>query len=260
MSDFNFANPSGGYSSPQPQQQQQWNAQPPQSQQPGRLCKKCGTMNGPKAKTCQNCGANVQPITKKAWFIPVVIVGGFLFFAMIGAVTGSNSDSKADSSGSATSASTASVQSSASSSAASSQSAASEQSGDSSLGLGSTFEYDDMTVTIGDSYKTTTLDNEFSDKNGATVIELPITVTNNGKKSNSLNMFLMKQYGPKGVELDNISSYFMNEDDASWSGDLRPGATDTVTMHMLYDGDGTYAIEFEQVWGDPTVVEFDVQL
>ena len=68
-------------------------------------------------------------------------------------------------------------------------------------------------------------------------------------------MFYYKFYGPQGVELNNVSSYF--DDEVGWAGEMRSGASYTKAFYILYDGNGTYAIEFNN-WSDEFVVEFEV--
>lgn len=109
--------------------------------------------------------------------------------------------------------------------------------------FGSTIDFDKLEITIGDSFDTTTVDNQFSDYYGETVIALPVTVTNHKGESGSLNMFYVKFFGANGTELKSVNAYFM-DDDILWAGDARDGATQEGYFHFLYDGDGEYVIEF----------------
>lgn len=90
----------------------------------------------------------------------------------------------------------------------------------------------------------TTVENQYSDHNGASVVAIPITVVNNSDETKGLNMFYFKVFGSNGTELDTISTYF-TESDIEWAGEARSGATMESTMHILYDGDGEYVIEFD---------------
>jgi len=112
--------------------------------------------------------------------------------------------------------------------------------------LGSTIEFDNFSITFGSEYGTTELSNQFSEHDGATVITVPVSITNNDKESKSLNMYYVKEFGPKGTELDNITAYFM-EDDARFAGQMRPGATLESTLYFLYDGDGDYYLTFNNM-------------
>ena len=113
------------------------------------------------------------------------------------------------------------------------------------LTFGSTFVFDDLEITIGNAEDVTwdKVDNQFSDKNGADVIVLPVTVKNLKDESHSLNMFYYKFYGSAGTELESVSSYF-SDSDIGFAGDMRTGASITSAFHLVYDGDGDYYIEF----------------
>lgn len=116
------------------------------------------------------------------------------------------------------------------------------------------FDFDGFSITFGSGYTTTVLENQFSDLNGSTVIAVPMSVVNNSDETKSLNMFYFKAFGPSGTELDDVSSYFM-DDDVDWMGELRPGASADTYMHMLYEGDGDYFVSF-----DNFSEEFEVRL
>lgn len=127
---------------------------------------------------------------------------------------------------------------------------------DNKLTLGSTFEFDNLQLTIGDTIGWDVVANQYSDNNGAEVVTIPVTVKNIGDETNSLNMFFYKFFGSKGTTLDTVGSYF--DDDADSLGDLRPDAEINGNFHMMYDGDGTYYIEFDN-FSDKIEVEIPVQ-
>ena len=124
------------------------------------------------------------------------------------------------------------------------------------LGLGSTFKFDGLIITIGDSYSFAEVKNQFSEHYNASVIKLPVTVQNDTDKNRSLNMFSYKFFGPKGVQLDSVSAYF--DDEVGWAGDLRSGASYTKSFYLLYESDGKYAIDFDN-FTDHLTVEFEVK-
>lgn len=123
--------------------------------------------------------------------------------------------------------------------------------------LGSTINYDDLAIEFGSDLQTTTLQNQFSDKNGETVLFVPLKITNNGSEPKSLNMYAVKAFGSKGTELDTVFTYF--EDDARMAGDMRPGASQEANLYFLYDGDGTYYLDFG-FYKTEVEVEIPVQL
>ena len=124
-------------------------------------------------------------------------------------------------------------------------------------GLGDTFEFDGLEITFDTEYTFVTVDNSYSEYNGQPVIELGATVKNISDEKNHLNMFYYELFGSKGVELDSISSYFDN--DIDYAGDLKPGASYKQYFHIIYDGDGTYSIDFDN-WDDSISIEFEVKM
>lgn len=112
-----------------------------------------------------------------------------------------------------------------------------------SYGFNETFEFDGLEITINENYLFDTVKNRYSDYNNRTAVKLPITVKNISSETHGLNMFYYDIYGSQGTEAEGLDAYF--DDTISYSGDLRSGASYTKYMYFLYDGDGTYAIEFD---------------
>ncbi len=123
-------------------------------------------------------------------------------------------------------------------------------------GLGETFQFDDLEITLGKDIAFTTLDNEFAEEYGKTVIKLPITVKNLKEETHSLNMFYYSVFGADGTQLNSLASYY--DDSVDYAGDLRSGASYTKYLYFIYDKDGTYAIEFDD-WTTQLTVEFEVK-
>ena len=124
------------------------------------------------------------------------------------------------------------------------------------IGLGEMFTFDDLEITLGKDISFTKLKNEFSEHNGKTVVKLPITVKNVKDETHGLNMFYYKVYGSSGTETKTVTIYF--DEGIDEAGDLRSGASYTKYMYFIYDGDGQYAIEFDN-WSSKVTVEFDVK-
>lgn len=120
-------------------------------------------------------------------------------------------------------------------------------------GLGDTFEFEDFRITIGDAYTFATIDKEYSEYYNQPCIKLPITVLNQDDETSGL--YLYQVYGSKGTNVDYFDYYF--EDGLSGAGQLRSGASYSKYMYIQYDGDGKYAIEFND-YDDKVTVEFDV--
>jgi len=178
-----------------------------------------------------------------------------------------NSSSKSDSSSSKSDSSSSSKSDSSSSKSDSSSSSSSSKSDSSSsskstksrtktYGFNDKFEFDGLELTIGDKYTFTTVDNKYSDYYGKTVVALPVTVKNLKEESHSLNMFFYDIFGSEGTEVKNVGAYF--KDDVNHSGNLRTGASYKKNMYFLYDGDGTYAIEFDN-FSEKVEVEFEIK-
>ncbi len=122
--------------------------------------------------------------------------------------------------------------------------------------LNKPFEFDDLEITISSKYSFDVVDNKFSDYHKQSVVKVPVTVKNLKDETHSLNMFNYSLFGSKGTELENVSSLF--DDGVDEAGDLKTGASYTKYFYLLYDGDGTYSIEFDD-WSDKITVNFDVK-
>ncbi len=122
--------------------------------------------------------------------------------------------------------------------------------------LGETFEFDDLEITLGENYSFDVVDNQFSDHYNKTVVKLPITIKNVGTTTNGLNMFYYDVYGSKGTEVDVLNTYFSDNVDSA--GDLRPEAEYTKYLYFVYDGNGSYNIEFDDYY-EEVEVTFDIQ-
>ena len=123
------------------------------------------------------------------------------------------------------------------------------------LTFGDTFTFDDLEITISDQINWVKLDNQFSENNGADVIEIPVTIKNLKDQTHGLNAFYYNFYGPDGNKLDSVFSYFDN--DVFSAGDMRSGSTQNTYFHLLYAGDGDYYIEFSFM-SDPISVKIPI--
>jgi len=119
--------------------------------------------------------------------------------------------------------------------------------------FGSTFVFNDLEITFFDDVEWVTVENRFSDRDGAYVARVPMSITNLRGETHGLNMFSFNHFGTAGTRLDSVSSFF-SDYDVSFAGDMRSGATQNTHMHILYDGSGDYYIEFSQLFGPTTEV------
>jgi hypothetical protein len=113
------------------------------------------------------------------------------------------------------------------------------------LTLGSTFNFDDLEITIGESLNWVKLTNSYSEYNNADVIEIPIKVKNLKDETHGLSFVYCSFYGSKGTKLEDVGAYFDN--DAFKANKMRTGATREAHMHILYDGDGDYFLEIDNI-------------
>ena len=122
--------------------------------------------------------------------------------------------------------------------------------------LGDTFMFDGFEITTGTTLSWGTVDNRFSEHNGKSVVLVPVTIVNKTDKTDSLNSFYVDFFGSKGTELDTVDSYFDEKTIFDYK-DMRPGTSKEGYFCILYDGDGTYGIDFDN-WGEETTIEFTV--
>jgi len=121
--------------------------------------------------------------------------------------------------------------------------------------LGETFTFDGLELTLDTNYTFVTVNNRFSDLNGRSVIKIGVNVKNVSSEKNSLNYFFYDMFGSKGIELDGVSSYF--DETVDYAGDLKPNASYKKYFYILYDGDGTYSIDFDN-YSQELSVEFNI--
>lgn len=124
------------------------------------------------------------------------------------------------------------------------------------IGFNESFIFDELEIKILSEYTFTKVDNKFSDDYGKSIVKLPIYVKNLADETHGLNMFDYEIYGPNGIKIDNDNTYF-DDESIDYAGDLRSGASYTKYVFFPYDGDGTYAIEFDD-WATKKTVEFKI--
>ena len=123
--------------------------------------------------------------------------------------------------------------------------------------LGDTFTFNNFELTIGKEVSFSKVEASYSDKNGTEVVAVPITIKNVGEETKSFNYFYTTYFGSKGTELSGIIEYYF-EDSTSKTGSLRSGGSVNAKMYFIYDGDGTYAAEFND-YTDKYELEFEVK-
>lgn len=122
--------------------------------------------------------------------------------------------------------------------------------------LGDTFTFDGFEITLAEDYTFTTITNQYSDHYGKDIVRVSATIKNNNDETDSLSSLDYKFYGSAGSELSSVGYYF--DDSVTSAGELRSGASYEKAFYLIYDADGTYAIEFDDWFDDKATVEFEV--
>lgn len=117
-------------------------------------------------------------------------------------------------------------------------------------------KFDGLELTFGQ-YSFTEVGNKYSDYYGKTVVKIPVTIKNLSNDPHSLYVFYCKLFGVSGVESPDVSYYF--SDDATRGGDLLSGKSYVKYFYIVYDGDGTYTIVFDDFLYDKKTVEITVK-
>lgn len=230
-----------------------------------KFCTHCGEEIDINCTKCPKCGKAIKevrdssikkPVYKKWWFWLLIIV-------VIGAIGGSAGNSKdktkkaEDNKATITNANSKNIADAEIDNNEDSMSETLESSdSNSKYTLGDTFTFDDLEITLGKKCSFVKVDNQFAEENGKDVIKLPVEIKNVGTEKNRLNMFYYKVFGSKGTELDSITAYF--DDAVDFAGELKPGASYKSYLYLLYDGKGTYSIDFDN-YDDEISVEFNIK-
>lgn len=93
--------------------------------------------------------------------------------------------------------------------------------------------------------------------NGAIVVGIPVTVTNDDDERRVVNSVYNRVTGPDGVELADVSAYY-STDDLLQTGGVGPGETVSRVLHVLYSGEGTYSLDFDNLIGNKASLSFDI--
>lgn len=104
------------------------------------------------------------------------------------------------------------------------------------ISFGDTFVFDNFEITFTEDIQFATA------SDGREAFSVPITLKNIGTESSALLSFKYKIFNPSGTKATNMESWF--EDSIFVAGQIRPDATLETLLYILYEGDGTYVIEF----------------
>lgn len=124
-------------------------------------------------------------------------------------------------------------------------------------GLDDTFEVGDFTISLGNNYTFTTVQNQYADDYGEPLLKLPLTETNNGTSAGQLNMYGVNSYGPNGKEIS-WSVGALYSDSKVNAGNLLQNATQTSYLYLPYEGDGLYTIIFNSGLSDEIIAKLEI--
>ena len=124
-------------------------------------------------------------------------------------------------------------------------------------GLEEKFVFNDLELRLGKNISFVTIDNIFDENNGKTVIKVPITIKNLKNESQTLSSWDYKVFNPSEVETKTYGYYF--DESVEEAGDLRPNASYTKYIYILYEGNGKYIIEFDDWFYEKVEAEFEIK-
>lgn len=96
-----------------------------------------------------------------------------------------------------------------------------------------------------------------SSANGSIVVGIPVTATNNDEQRRVVNSVYNKLTGPDGLQLADISAFY-STDDLLQTGGILAGDTVSRVLHVLYSGEGTYTLEFDNLIGNKASLSFEI--
>lgn len=100
------------------------------------------------------------------------------------------------------------------------------------------------------------IDNAQSPNNGSLVVGIPVTATNNDDASRVLSPLYCKILDPNGNEQPDITAYY--GDDILTKGSIGAGSSESGSIHLLYRGEGTYTLGFDNLLGAKVDLKVDV--
>ncbi len=106
------------------------------------------------------------------------------------------------------------------------------------------------------SWTWTQINNVQSQNNGALVVGIPVTITNNDEDSRVLSPLYCKLFDPSGAQQADITAYF--DDDILAKGRVEVGSSESGTVHLLYRGPGSYTLGFDDLLGSKVDLKVDV--
>lgn len=122
-----------------------------------------------------------------------------------------------------------------------------------------TVDFDDMTVILDldqSTWEWGQLTNAASADNGSVVVGIPAAAVNNSDSSRVLNYTYCKIVAPNGAVQSDISKYYSN--DIFKRGAIASGSSNWGTLHVVYRGEGTYTIQFDNLLGSKASLALEI--
>jgi len=110
--------------------------------------------------------------------------------------------------------------------------------------LGTTFEFGDLEITVSDDFGFKILNERWSAFDGEYIVSLPVSVTNIGDRSNSLNPWSVTIFFPGGTGMTVTDQLDMGDDNILMEGSVQPNVTKHGYLFVPYRGEGDYIFEF----------------
>ena len=122
--------------------------------------------------------------------------------------------------------------------------------------FGDSFDFDGyqgkLNITIGENYSFDTVNNPYADTNGREVIRIPLVIKNIDNKTAGLDSMDITIYDSNGRETSESQSILFNE---NIHAKMRPNASISVGLYILYSGDGDYYI---QIYDSPIEIKLPI--
>ena len=122
-----------------------------------------------------------------------------------------------------------------------------DASDDGSISLGQTFEFDGLEITFSSNIGYSRVRDRFSDIHNELIFSIPTTVTNVGEGGNALHSWLFTVFAPNGMSTSVLDSWLYEDTNILSIGAVQPGTKIEGNLYVMYNEDGEYLIEFDNV-------------
>lgn len=110
-------------------------------------------------------------------------------------------------------------------------------------GFGESFIFDNLAIKFKDDYEFITVEDEYPEYSGKSILKLPLTITNLSDEDYRLNILYYNVNNSLGTSVKNLNVYFDNNID--YANRLKSGESYTKYMYFIYENDEKYVVEFK---------------